>query len=69
MCITLLYLPVNLKYLAAGLILFRFFDIAKPLFIRRMEKLPGGWGIMFDDVVAGIYANILMQGILWFRLF
>ncbi len=69
MCITLLYLPVNLRYLAAGLILFRFFDIVKPFFIRRMEKLPGGWGIMLDDVLAGIYGNIVLQAILWFKVF
>ena len=69
MCITLLFLPVNLRYLAAGLVLFRFFDIVKPFFIRRMEKLPGGWGIMLDDVLAGIYGNIVLQAILWLKLF
>ena len=69
MCITLLYLPVNLRYLAAGLILFRFFDIAKPFFIRRMERLPGGWGIMFDDVLAGIYGNIVLHAVLWLKIF
>jgi phosphatidylglycerophosphatase A len=69
MCISLLFLPVTIKYVIAALILFRFFDIAKPLFIRRLEKLPGGWGIMLDDVLAGVYANILLQIILWFKLF
>ena len=69
MCISLLFLPVTLKYVIAALILFRFFDIVKPLFIRKIEKLPGGWGIMLDDVVAGIYTNILLQAVLWFRLF
>jgi phosphatidylglycerophosphatase A len=44
-----------------GLVLFRFFDIAKPLYIRRMEKLNGGWGVMLDDVLAGIYSNIVLQ--------
>jgi phosphatidylglycerophosphatase A len=69
MCISLLFLPVNWKYVIAALILFRFFDIAKPLFIRKVEKLPGGWGIMFDDVLAGIYANVLLQIALAFKLF
>ncbi|HEY4196049.1 MAG TPA: phosphatidylglycerophosphatase A [Mucilaginibacter sp.] len=69
MCISLLFVPVTIKYVIAALILFRFFDIAKPLFIRKLEKLPGGWGIMLDDVLAGIYANILLQIVLWFKLF
>jgi phosphatidylglycerophosphatase A len=68
MCISLLFVPVTIKYVLAALILFRFFDIAKPLFIRKIEKLPGGWGIMLDDVLAGVYANVLLQTVLWFKL-
>jgi phosphatidylglycerophosphatase A len=68
MCISLLFIPMNVTYLIIAFILFRFFDIAKPLFIRKMELLPGGWGIMLDDVLAGIYTNILLQTVLWFRL-
>src|SRR5258708_13435083 len=52
---------VNWKYLLLGFILFRVFDIWKPLPIRRLEKLPGGWGIMADDWMAGIYAAILLR--------
>lgn len=69
MCISLLFLPVSVKYLLCALILFRFFDIAKPLFIRKMELLPGGWGIMADDVLAGIYTNIIVSAVVWFKLF
>src|SRR5258708_1104832 len=69
MCISLLFVPVTIKYVLSALILFRFFDIAKPLYIKRMEKLPGGWGIMLDDILAGIYANVILQTILWFKLF
>jgi phosphatidylglycerophosphatase A len=69
MCISLLFLPVNWKYVLAGLILFRFFDIRKPLLIRRLEVLPGGWGVMFDDVLAGIYSNLILQVVLYFNLF
>jgi len=69
MCITLLFLPVKIYYLAAGLVLFRFFDILKPLFIRKTEKLPGGWGIMFDDVLAGIYSNLILQVFFYLKLF
>src|ERR1700737_464354 len=46
MCISLLFIPVNVIYLLSALILFRFFDIAKPLFIKKLEQLPGGCGIM-----------------------
>jgi phosphatidylglycerophosphatase A len=69
MCISLLFVPVTIKYIAVALILFRFFDIVKPLFIKKLEKFPGGWGIMLDDVLAGIYANILLQVALWLKLF
>lgn len=49
-----------------SLILFRFFDIAKPLGIRACERLRGGWGIMADDVVAGIYGAVILYFILKF---
>jgi phosphatidylglycerophosphatase A len=49
---------LNWKYLVLGFILFRVFDIWKPFPARQAEALPGGWGIMADDWVAGIYAGI-----------
>jgi phosphatidylglycerophosphatase A len=61
MGITLLFVPVRWPYLLIGLLLFRFFDIVKPLYIRKMENLDGGWGVMMDDVLAGVYANLLLQ--------
>jgi phosphatidylglycerophosphatase A len=61
MCLTLCWMPVRWPYILAGLVLFRFFDIAKPLYIRKMEQLEGGWGVMMDDVLAGVYANLLLQ--------
>ena len=42
-------------------VLFRIFDIAKPFPIRRIEKLPAGWGIMLDDVVAAVYAGVIVN--------
>jgi phosphatidylglycerophosphatase A len=69
MCISLLFIPVTLKYVIIALVLFRFFDIVKPLFIRKLEVFPGGWGIMLDDVLAGIYANIILQAVIWLKLF
>ena len=50
--------PLNWKYLLLGFILFRGFDTWKPFPARQAESLPGGWGIMADDWVAGIYAAI-----------
>jgi phosphatidylglycerophosphatase A len=49
---------LNWKYLLLGFVLFRLFDIWKPFPVRQAENLPGGWGIMADDWIAGIYAGI-----------
>jgi phosphatidylglycerophosphatase A len=69
MATSLLFLPVQLKYLLTAFILFRFFDIVKPFYIRRLEKLPGGWGVMADDLLAGVYTNIIVQFIVWKDLY
>ena len=61
MMITLLWVPVDIKYALIGFVLFRFFDILKPLGIRSAERLPGGWGVMADDVLAGVYAFALLR--------
>ena len=45
----------------AGLVLFRIFDISKPWPIRMLEKYPAGWGILADDLMAGVYAWIVLQ--------
>jgi phosphatidylglycerophosphatase A len=59
---------LNWKFLLAGFVLFRFFDITKPFPCRRLEKLPAGWGIMADDWMAGIYAAICLRLALHFHL-
>ncbi|RYU91866.1 phosphatidylglycerophosphatase A [Mucilaginibacter terrigena] len=69
MLVTMLFIPPNLYYLLTGLVLFRFFDIVKPLGIRKMEALPGGTGVMMDDVLAGVYGNIVLQVIVYFVKF
>ncbi len=61
MLVSLLFLPVSLITIVIAFILFRFFDIVKPLGIKKAELLPDGWGVMADDLVAGIYANIVLQ--------
>ncbi len=63
--ITFLALPVTPVILAAGFVLNRFFDVAKPFPIRKLEKLPGGWGVMLDDLMAGIYSRIALGLLLW----
>jgi len=60
MMLTMLLVPFTWKYLLAGLVLFRFFDIAKPLLIRKAELLPAGWGVMADDILAGVYARLTL---------
>ncbi|MGB7438766.1 MAG: phosphatidylglycerophosphatase A [Candidatus Acidiferrum sp.] len=52
---------LNWKYLLAGFVLFRVFDIAKPFPCWRLEQLPGGWGIMADDWMAGAYTAICLR--------
>ena len=64
--IPLLAVPDNDKwiwYVVAAFVLFRAFDIAKPLGIRKMESLRGGVGVMMDDILAGVYSFILLAGV------
>ena len=61
--VSLLYLPLTLRSLLCGFLLFRLLDITKPFPIRWLERLPGGAGIMADDLLAGAYANVLLRAI------
>ena len=54
--IALLCSPADWRHALIALVLFRLFDITKPFPARRLESLPEGWGIVFDDVAAGLYA-------------
>ncbi len=54
--IALLFSPVDWRHALIALVLFRLFDITKPFPARQLESLPEGWGIVFDDVAAGLYA-------------
>lgn len=58
MWVTLAFLPKTFFALCCAFVLFRIFDIVKPFPARQLEHLPRGWGIMLDDVIAGIYANL-----------
>ena len=64
MMVTLAYLPWSFVSIGLGFLLFRVFDILKPPPARQLESLPGGWGIVIDDVVAGVYANLALRLVL-----
>lgn len=59
--LALILLPKALAIYALAFMLFRLFDIVKPWGIFRVQEASGGWGIMMDDLLAGIYANISVQ--------
>ncbi len=67
--LTFLFIPLSFSILISGFILFRFFDIIKPLGIKSLQKFPGSIGIMVDDIAAGIISNLILQIILYFKLF
>jgi phosphatidylglycerophosphatase A len=68
-CVTNLLLPVaNLTSIATAFVAFRVFDVLKPPPCKQLEKLPAGWGILCDDLCAGIYANLVAQLFLRFVL-
>ena len=64
MWIALFMLPHSIAIYSMAFILFRIFDIFKPSFIYHIQNLPGGWGIMMDDVLAGIITWLICQGLL-----
>lgn len=59
--VTMAFIPYDIVYVITGFILFRIFDILKPFPARRLEALPGGYGIVFDDLAAGVWSNVLMH--------
>ncbi len=58
---TFFFIRINLKILILGFLLFRFYDIFKLPFIRKAEKITGAWGVILDDILAGILANISLR--------
>ncbi|MBE3132242.1 MAG: phosphatidylglycerophosphatase A [Acidobacteria bacterium] len=65
MLLTLAFVPVGWGGVVVGFVLFRLFDIIKPYPCSRAERLRGGWGIVADDVVAGLYGNLVLRLALW----
>ena len=66
MCVAMAGHKASLTNVIIGFVLFRIFDIIKPFPINRMERLPRGYGVMADDVLAGVFSNIIILG--WTRL-
>jgi len=65
MLITLFMVPVGWRGAAAGFLLFRLFDIVKPPPANRLEHLAGGFGIMADDAMSAVYANLALRLSIW----
>lgn len=65
MLITLALLPVSLGGVLLGFLLFRLFDVVKPYPAGRLEHLPGGYGIMLDDAMAGVYSYVVLRLCMW----
>jgi len=65
MLVTLAFIPVGWVGAAAGFVLFRIFDVIKPYPARQFERLHGGLGVMADDVMAAVYANLSLRFLMW----
>jgi phosphatidylglycerophosphatase A len=61
MLITLAFIPVNMLGAIAGFFVFRLYDVIKPWPANRFEALPGGLGVMADDAMAAVYANLTLR--------
>lgn len=61
--VTMAFIAPTITNIVLGFLLFRAFDILKPFPCRRLEKLPGGFGIVTDDIAAGVWANVLLVAI------
>jgi phosphatidylglycerophosphatase A len=66
--VTFFLLPLSWLSLPLGCVLFRVFDMSKPFPIRRLEKIRGGAGIVLDDILAGVYANLSVRILLFIFL-
>ena len=65
MLVTVVLLPPTLTWYIAAFFAFRFFDVVKIPPARQMERLPGGWGVTMDDIVAGIQANVILHLVIY----
>ena len=66
--VAMLMVPGTWLYIIAAFFLFRLFDIAKPFPLRWLEEVPGGPGVMLDDIGAGVYTNVVLQVVSFFLI-
>ena len=66
--ITAFMIPLNWKYYLYALVIFRFFDILKPLYIRKLDNLKSDWSVMLDDLLAGVYGFVVLQLLMYFNI-
>ncbi|MDI6779896.1 MAG: phosphatidylglycerophosphatase A [Bacteroidota bacterium] len=64
----LIFLPKTILVVLSAFIIFRILDIIKPYPARHSERLKNGWGIMVDDVISGVYTNIILQIAVYFMM-
>ncbi|HEK85128.1 MAG: phosphatidylglycerophosphatase A [Candidatus Saccharicenans sp.] len=63
--VALFLIPIEWKWLISSFLMFRIFDIIKPLGVKKLEDLPWGWGIMADDLACGAAVNLLLQAVIF----
>jgi phosphatidylglycerophosphatase A len=70
MLVSLFMLPKSVLLIALSFFLFRFFDVVKPFPVRRAERIESGWGIVLDDLLAGLYTRVVLSlvYVFWSRL-
>ena len=69
MFLAFLFVPFSIKLVITGFFIYRFFDITKLPPLKKLESLPGGWGIMLDDIASAILTNIVLQVLAYFPIF
>ena len=69
MLASLFWVSRDVKLFIVAFVLFRFFDVVKLPPAKKAENLKAGWGVTIDDVVAGIYANLTLNILLWLKVF
>ena len=65
MVLTMLWIDASMEWMAVGFLLFRCFDIVKPFPVNKIEQVSGGWGVIGDDLAAGLYANCTLRILMW----
>ncbi|MFQ5680535.1 MAG: phosphatidylglycerophosphatase A [Candidatus Omnitrophota bacterium] len=68
MLVGFLFIPFSWSHALVGFIVFRFFDIVKVYPLKKIESFPGAWGVVLDDLCAGVYANFILRILMFFNL-